>query len=478
MKKLYIVLLCIIVVCFSVVSTSSGVAFASTSVYSDVIEDLQVDENFNIDDYPINQTDFSLSLIQVAEGNDNSLLVYVYQPSAGKNDVLAKKIRMSVDDGQSFHDYDLTLLSRNSVFFKYKVDNYIADSSSSIKRTYQIIELLRLADIALGDKVLDENNNTITYIQYPVGWTFTVARNDDKLFYGKTKSDYSVVTNKYCGQLLFNNPSNRLTQYCYGVTYGMLHFIAFDGIGLVNQNGQQVTVEIEKMQEADIDYTLVHYEKDYCVHAFGVEDGANYERETSERISKTLNAEVSDSYKAGLFAHTYSWNEIMPMADFLAMAENDEPFFSSSLTEVARSEFSDMQYVLILGVTEIRHTNVTIENGMGYHETDSRYYVNDETILRLQFETNGKVYSLGTVDNYQHGDGIPDNVENYGFNEEWWSNWWAELQQWLMLILLVLGLVLIGVALYFLIPFIKKVFKVVFAPFRWLFGSKSRRKRR
>lgn len=478
MKRYSLLLIVFILLCTTLFPTSSGVAFASTDVYSDVLADLQADESFDANDYPINQTDFSLSLIQIAEGNDNSLLVYVYQPSAGKYDVLAKKIRMSIDDGLSFQDYNLTLLRRNSVFFKYKVDNYIVDISSPLNRTYQIVELLRLADASLGDTVLDGNNNTITYVEYPVGWTFTAAPKDGELYYGKSKSDYSIITNKYCGQLLFDNPANALTRYVYGVEYGMLHFIAFDGAGIINQNGQQVSIEIEDLQEADVDYTLVHYEYDYMMHAFGIEDGGNFERETSEHISKTLNSEVSSSYSAGLFAHTYSWNEIMPMADFLDMVENDEPFFSSSLTEVARTEFSHMQYVLILGVTEIRHTNVTIENGMGYHETDSRYYVNDETILRLQFEINGKVYSLGTVDNYQHGDGIPDNVENYGFNEEWWSNWWAELQQWLMLILLVLGLVLIGVALYFLIPFIKNVFKVVSAPFRWLFGSKSRRKRR
>lgn len=478
--KIFRVFVIIIICALAILPTSNGVAFADTSVYSDVLADLQKDESFDKNDYPINQTDYSLELIQIAESNDNSLLVYVYQPSAGKYDVLAKNIRMSVDDGQSFHDYDLTLLSRNSVFFKYKVDNYVADSSSTIKRTYQIIELLRLADAALGDRVLDENNNTITYIEYPVGWTYTVALNEGALCYGKSKSDYSVVTNKYCGQLLFNNPSNRLTQYCYGVTYGMLHFIAFDGIGLVNQNGQQVTVEIEKMQEADVDYTLVHYEKDYMMHAFGVEDGANYERETSERISKTLNSEVSDSYKAGIFAHTYSWNEIMPMADFLAMAENDEPFFSSSLTNVARTEFSTMQFVLILGVTEIRYTNVTIENGLGYHETDSRYYVNDETIMRLQFETDGKVFNLGIVDNYQTGDGIPDNKEDYGVNEEWWANWWQEMQEWLRYILVAFAAILIVVVMIFICPpllkLIKFIFKIITAPFLWLFGSKKKRR--
>lgn len=486
MKKIRLLILALIVILTLLFPTSTGVAFAATSVYSDVLADLQVDESFNVDDYPINQTDFSLNLITVAESNDKSLLVYVYQPSAGKNDVLAKKIRMSVDDGQSFHDYDLTLLSKNGVFFKYKVDNYTADSSSSVKRTYQIIELLRFADANLGDTVIDENNNTITYIEYPVGWTFTAVMNDGVLCYGKSKIDYSVVTNKYCGQLLFNNPSNSLTQYCYGVTYGMLHFIAFDGVGLVDQDGKQVTVEIEKMQEADVEYTLVHYEKDYSVH-LGIEDGANYERETSERIPKTLNAEVSDTYKAGLFAHTYSWNEIMPMANFLAMAENDEPFFNSSLTEVARSEFSDMQFVLILGVTEIRYTNVSIDNGLGYHETDSRYYVNDETIMRIQFETDGKVYNLGTVDNYQHGDSVPDNTEDYGFNEEWWSNWWQEMQEWLKYILIFLGCVVLGIIFVLIFPFIKAIFsiiwagiKVVFrvitAPFRFLFGSKNKRR--
>ena len=42
-----------------------------------------------------------------------------------------------------------------------------------------------------------------------------------------------------------------------------------------------------------------------------------------------------------------------------------------------------------------------------YSETNTE--VTDVTILRLKFETDGKTYNLGVVDNKQQGDGKPDN---------------------------------------------------------------------
>ena len=45
--------------------------------------------------------------------------------------------------------------------------------------------------------------------------------------------------------------------------------------------------------------------------------------------------------------------------------------------------------------------------------------VSDVIILRLKFETDGKIYNLGVIDNKQTGDGIPDN-ERKDPDILWW----------------------------------------------------------
>lgn len=452
------------------IPTSSSVAYAYTDVYSDVLADLQVDENFNKDDYPINQTDYSLQIIQIAESNDKSLLVYVYQPSAGKNDIVTKKIRMSVDDGRSYADYNLTLLSRNGVFFKYKVDNYIADFSSAQKRTYKIVQLMRPADKALGDKVVDENNNVISYIPYPCSWTFTAVYKDGKIYYGKDKLDTILVTDKYCGQLQFSDPLEDIYLTLGSFKLGMLHFVAFN-----------TDRQIDKLLSADIEYTLVCRDYYYENNA-GVDSLLNRDVYTSERKSKTVKSTESDSYQNGIFAHKYTWKEIMTVEDFINNVVQDENFFfDSELTPSGKKDLEGKKWVLCFLTTEITHSSSSA--GLWRRDIDKRYFVNDETILRLEFKTGGNLYNLGVVDNYQTGDGVADNKENYGFNEEYWKKWlkgiWDEIQDWIKIIAIVLGVILLIIILCFIFPpvwkLIKVVFRILFAPFRWLFGRSSAR---
>lgn len=456
---------------FAVIPTSGGVAFADETVYSDVLDDLSVDKKFNSDDYPINQTDYSIELIQIAESTSGELLVYIYQPSAGAKGIMAKKIRIRYPNSDTYNDYNLTLLSKNGVFYKYKVDGYITDYDSSVVREYNVVQIMRSASAELGDVVLDENNNKISYIQYPVNWSFTARYKDGQIYYGKTRLKSLVIEDKYCGQLLFSDATSNITAPLFGYEAGMLHFVAFNA-----------DIKIDELYEADVEYTLILRKRDYCVHAFGVEDPANYDEDiSSERISKTLSSDVEEEYKAGIFSHKYKWTQIMSMSDFKNnFVTNSEAFFSSSLTEEAESNLEGKAWVLCIGMTEIRHTNVSIEQGLGYHEVYERYYINDETILRLQGKTNGVLFNLGVVDNYQTGDGLPDNNEEYGINEEWWKNLWEEAQEWLRILLIVLGCILLVIVLILFGPLIFKiikfVFKIIFAPFRWLFGRSSARK--
>jgi hypothetical protein len=112
-------------------------------------------------------------------------------------------------------------------------------------------------------------------------------------------------------------------------------------------------------------------------------------------------------------------------------------------------------------------------------------YVTDETILRLEFVTDGVLYNLGVVDNYQSGDGVPDNTEDYGFNQEYWNDLFSQLEGWFKIFLIVIGLVFLFVLIFFLIKPLRAIVKIIFkgigyilfAPFafiRWITGGKKK----
>ena len=63
--------------------------------YSNVLDDLKSDPNFDENLYPVNETDYSLQVVQIAESTDGELLVYVYQPSNGIKDYTATSINIS-----------------------------------------------------------------------------------------------------------------------------------------------------------------------------------------------------------------------------------------------------------------------------------------------------------------------------------------------------------------------------------------------
>ena len=70
----------------------------SATTYTDVLEDLQTDENFDESKYYANSEDTSLSVIQIAESSNGELFVYVYRPSAlENNNCQAKQLSLSTN---------------------------------------------------------------------------------------------------------------------------------------------------------------------------------------------------------------------------------------------------------------------------------------------------------------------------------------------------------------------------------------------
>ncbi len=66
-----------------------------TDIYSNVIDDLKKDSNFDASAYRMNVLDYSLHLIQVAESVDNEVFVYLYQPSGQIVNLTASSINIS-----------------------------------------------------------------------------------------------------------------------------------------------------------------------------------------------------------------------------------------------------------------------------------------------------------------------------------------------------------------------------------------------
>lgn len=112
---------------FSFLSFIPTYTNADNNEYSNVLDDLTKDENFNIEDYPTKDKDYSLQVIQVAESEDKELFVYVYQPSAK---YIATSIDFSTtyDEDDNFYDfnnYKLKLLNQEGTLSKYVVENFL-----------------------------------------------------------------------------------------------------------------------------------------------------------------------------------------------------------------------------------------------------------------------------------------------------------------------------------------------------------------
>lgn len=435
--------------------------YANAETCSDVLDDLKKNPDFDPSSYVINQTDFKLEVLQVAEGNDKSLLVYVYQPSAGKNDMRACKIRMSIDGGQNFYDYSLTLLSNHGVFFKYKVDNYVADYSSAQARTYDVVQIVRPASEAFGDTLIDEHNVTLNAVAYPVNWTFTALSHEGAFYYGKERLETVRITDKYCGQLKFS-PDNFTSTVgrLFGTTnsYKMLHFIAFNS-----------DIEIEDLRGAKVNYTLHTY--DYESRMTGTSEVTS---DTPDQVAD-LSADESDSYRSGIFGHKYTWQEIMSKDDFVNnVVTNSTAFFNSGMTESGAQDIADKRWVLLFATTDT--WSYIDANPSNSGEFRHHSWVSDESILELSYMVNGDLVISGVVDNYQTGDGIADNYEDYGINGDWWKEQWEKLKEWLIIAAVVIAVILLCVVFNFFKPVFKVIWLVVSFPFRLIKKVITKRK--
>ena len=415
--------------------TTASAAETNTSIYTNVMDDLQKDENFDVADYPVVEDDYSLNVIQVAESSDGELFVYVYQPSHPIKDLIATTIRLSIsnpDDELTYTDYTLALLDTDGVFDKYKVLDFIVKSDSV--RYYEIVLLTRMWDASI-DKTLD-NDNTISQVPCKIGQQWTVYSLGDDIVYSMIDSDFVEITDKFVG---YQRYPQGLVFDTWEISKCDSHYVAFS-----------TDIDIERLYEVELEYKTT-YTHEWCNLTDGV--GVSQEHEEHHDVITYFDKVYTpDSWPFP----SYSWSRIQTAASFIS---------SEELTDSARVEIENKDWVL-----RFFESSFVDEKAANYSTYNYKYTrVSAVTILRLYFETEGTVYNLGVVDNMQTGSEIPTNPQpDFSFLDEWRNRF----NSFLDYLKLFVSLIVLGFLVWLFSPVIKFLFgliwQVVCFPFKML----------
>ena len=413
--NLLIMLISILTLVIFLLPSISNIAKAENNKYTTVIQDLFVDSSFKIEDYPTINGDYSLQVIQVAESNEKELFVYVYQPSSYTTDLRATSINISqgINENVKYVNYTLEYLSSFETIYKYKVNDLVVKNDAL--RYYDITSIFRK-----WSSVLDKetgNDNEVDEVAYDVSKLFTASTVKGEVSYSCLESETIEITNKYVDHIRYLNGFWLYYDSCDS------HYVAFS-----------TDKQIDKLMEADITY----------IADTGSESPATgrWTSDKIETISKTIYAdETVLSDMTGPFGHTYTWNRIESVSEFIEKED---------LKDETKKNLENMQWVLRFAETDYMEYN-----GMWNPHKDMTK-ISEVTILRLKFETNGLVYNLGVIDNKQSGDDIPGNNEN---------SWFDNLIKWLIRIALIVLAVVLVILLF---PYIVDLIVYIFKGIWWL----------
>lgn len=414
-------------------------AYAASTSYSGVLDDLRKDENFSPSAYPAVADDYSLQVIQVAESTDNELFVYVYQPSGQTKDLRASSINIALVPRENISDvrnYKLTLLSSSGVFYKYRVDGLTVSTAST--RYYTIPSIYRPFDEAIDEGA--DHGNEVTEVVFEVAKEYCFSTINGEPFCRVLDIETIEITDKFVGFVRYSNGFELWPTSCDS------HFVAFN-----------TDRDIDRLFEADVYYTTQEYSSSFAVGAgenetFG-EKQDNYAYLTYEQKVK----HTGD----GWFAPTYTWNRIETVDEFIAENDEFQNVYSGALIDVnVANKITDEGIAALQGkqwVLRFAETEYQIWSGTGASGSFSTI-VGDVTILRLKFETDGVTYNLGVIDNKQSGD--PDTP----INEEHTEVGLSKTGKWILIaIAIILVLVILGPILPYIV---KAVVWIISLPFK------------
>ena len=437
----------------------TSVAKKVTVAPSNVIDDLSKDENFYVNAYPHNSTDYSLNVIQIAEGEGGELFIYVYQPSDATKDYEAKYINMSLQDistrDLTYNLYSLTLVNKYGVFDKYVVNDFTVSEDSD--RFYNIAAIYRPYDKEVDTSSSSEAIDDVNYKSYSVGQSWYTYYYNGELYYEMETMDVVEIDVYATGSLRYYEGFKLYADACDS------HYIAFS-IG---------NYDVEKIYDADITYTLTTY--NYWYNNLGA---TSLNVTGTETVTKKLTEfDTGSNDGDGLRGKKYTWNRIQDVSTFKTEAEADA---NETFNEVELAGLEQSEFVFRFAETDFTATST----GTEYL---SEYSVATEIgILRLHFLAEGQYYNLGAVSDLVATDSVPEletsNIDNIiNAMDEY-------LGDFLTLLMLIILVAFILVALVYLKPLasaigkgfkeiISLIWSAVTLPFQ-LIGSLFSSKRR
>ncbi len=462
MNKLRLILLISIIAIMSVLPTSQGVAFADTKSGSNVLDDLRLDESFNKENYPINNSNYGLYVFQIAESTDGELLIYVYQPCVNKDfRAISLNLSTTINDDISYVNYTLTYLNSEETLYKYKVNDFSV--SSDKVRYYSITQIMRAYDSAIDNP--NDYDNTTSEVPCSVRKQWKFFELNGKPCVDCLDIETITVTSKYVGFVRYYN-GGIFQSFAYP-SHTDCHFVAFS-----------TDRKIEELYEADVQWS-------YQSWKYLLIDGADDER-YDETLGTSYTSDVTTLYadevvssgSSLIFADRFSFNRIQSVPDLLSEEDKIQVLYDGAFVKIngntafsqsAKTALKNKQWVL-----RFKETPYTTSSGQAEGtEWITATKVSDVIILRLKFKTNGVVYNLGVIDNKQTGSDTPSGETKVSVELS------EEFKDFLKILLIIVGIVVLCVLLPYVLKFVGFILKIIFAPFKWLFGgSQSRRKRR
>lgn len=375
---------------------------------TDVMDDLacfqSTDESLSFDPDTYNYVSgvYSLEVITIAEGSNNELFVYVYQPCHDIAGLTATSISISTIPSNNVNAvwnlFELTLLSNSGVFDKYQVNGFAVCDDET--RFYDIPRISRpynedvdgeSSSGGSGDitvmTVSDEQ--TINEVPYEVGVLWEVKTVDGLVTYHTSTVDTVTITGKIIGHIDYDNGFQLCVSRCSS------HFVAFS-----------TDIQIDKLMGAAVSYVTRSY-----VQTSGY-IGADNEPTLGDPVDNYVYIEgtaTGGNTADGLFAKEYTWDRIQSVSDFLSGVENDDSDIKFADDKTA-NDLAQMQWVLRFVETEKTVTS-------GSATVVQKTLVSEVTILQLTFVTDGIPYNLGVVDNSQTGSNSPLGSADTGIDD-------------------------------------------------------------
>ena len=330
-------------------------AFADTEQYTSVLEDLQKDSTFSIDEWNDESKHGVTEVVQIAISLDKELFIYVHQVGDIRDFSYVVMNIALFSTELDFRSYVIEEVDCTDNFFKYKVIDFEVAASDIQK--YCISRL----DYPVDSK--PNGSQLVTFDTVSIGQIWTVTHINGNYEYSYTYFDSIEVTDKFVG-----------CDYRYVLPTGWsgyksqtnTFYIAFD-----------TDIKMSNLMEAQIEY------KQSDIVGSNVSPLKNVVVQRDKEISYT-----HEVYKHWLV----DWPAGTEFKSYNAISTPAEFSKNFGITIPKKENGKDYEWVVVF-------YNETKTSGFPGEFNIWNLKPLDTTILRLKFEKDGTTYNLGTIDN-------------------------------------------------------------------------------